>query len=80
LRRRRGRRRGGGRREERRHGHNCISVCLSSITDIHLDKWFSSGHHPFGSHMTLSQGSPKTLENPGIYIMIHNSSKITVMK
>jgi len=30
--------------------------------------------------MTLSQGNVRPSENTDIYIMIHNSSKITVMK
>jgi hypothetical protein len=30
--------------------------------------------------MTLSQMSSKTMENTDIYILIHNSSKIAVMK
>lgn len=32
---------------------------------------------PFGGRMTLSQGSPKTLETAYIYLMIHKSNKIT---
>lgn len=38
------------------------------------------GLSAFGGWMTLSQGSPKTIENIDIYIVIHNCSKITITK
>ena len=37
------------------------------------------GHEPFGGQMTFHRGRLRPSENTDIYIMIHDSSKITVM-
>lgn len=38
------------------------------------------GHEPFGSQITHSQRTGKTIGKSDVYIIIHKSSKITVIK
>jgi hypothetical protein len=42
-----------------------------------LNLWVLTSH---GGQTPLLQGSPKTMENTDVYITIHDSSKITVVK
>lgn len=55
-------------------GANPSEVCGPAVV---LKLWISD---PSGGQVTLSQGSPKTIKKPDIYVMIHNSGKIIVME
>jgi hypothetical protein len=60
-----------------------VSVYLvqRDADQLSLEQRFSTGKWiPLWHQKTLSKGLHKTSENTSVYIMIHNSSKITVMK
>lgn len=58
------------------HHHLCRRKALDPLTQWHS----ACGSPPLWGRRTLSQESPKTTGNTDTYIMVHNSSRVGVMK
>ena len=59
--------------------HDYRHVPLNPVKS--LEQWFSTcGSEPLGVEWLFQRAHPRSLEISDIYVMIHNSRKITVMK